>query len=129
LSDWGGSFSVNPWISRLLTTFLSPFLDGSNPPTLLIPNDLLTADALFDGVAAEPLTVADDPVASAALLDGPDTLALPISQYLLSDIILDGANPAALGVPPDQIPALALLDSFSSTTLGVANYIICGRGR
>ena len=64
---------MNPWISKLPTTFLSPFLDGSNPPALLIPDDLLTADTLFDGVATATLTVADDPVASAALLDSADS--------------------------------------------------------
>ena len=107
MSDWGGSFSVNPWISTLPTTFLSPFLDGSNPPALLIPDDLLTTDALFDGVATATLTVADDPVAPATLLDSADTATFPIPQYLLSDIILDGADPATLGVPPDQISAVA----------------------
>ena len=31
-----------------MTVALSPFLDGYNPPALLIPDDLLTADAVFD---------------------------------------------------------------------------------
>jgi hypothetical protein len=120
---------VNPWISKLPTTFLSPFLDGSNPPALLIPDDLLIADALFDGVATATLTVADDPVAPATLLDSPDATTFSIPQYLLADIILHGADPATLGVPPDQIATLTLLDSFGPTTLGIANYKILSQGR
>ena len=120
---------MNPWISRLLTTFLSPFLDGSNPPALLIPDDLLIADALFDGVATATLTVADDPVAPATLLDSPDAATFPIPQYLFSNIILDGADPATLGVPPDQIATVTLLDSFDPTTLSISHHIVIGYGR
>jgi hypothetical protein len=96
---------------------------------LLIPNDLLTAAALFDGVPTPTLTVADDPVAPTTLLDSADTATFPIPQHLLSDVILDSADPAALGVPPNQIPALALLDSFSSTTLGIVAHIILSQSR
>jgi hypothetical protein len=120
---------VNPWISKLPTTFLSPFLDGSNSPPLLIPGNLLIADALFDGVATATLNVADDPVAPATLLDSPDAATFSIPQYLLADIILHDTDPATLGVPPDQIPAVTRLDGFSSTTLGIANDIILSQGR
>lgn len=112
---------MNPWIGKLPTTFLLPLLNGSNSPPLLIPNDLLTTNALFDGVAAVPLTVTDDPVTPATLLDSADTATFPIPQNLLSDIILDGADPATLGITPNQISALASLDSFNSMTLGIAD--------
>jgi hypothetical protein len=108
---------------------LSPFLDGANPATLLIPNDLLTTNTLFDAVAAVSLTVADDPVAPATMLDSADTATFPIPQYLLSDIILDDADPATLGVPPDQISTVTSLDGFGPTTLGVADHVILSQSR
>ena len=120
---------MNPWISKLPTTFLSPFLDGSHPLAFLVTDDLLTANTLFDAVAAASLTVADDPVAPATTLDSADTATFPIPQYLFSNIILHGADPATLGVPPDQISAVASLEGFSSTALGVANHIILSQGR
>jgi hypothetical protein len=96
---------------------------------LLIPDDLLTTDALFDGVATATLTVANDPVAPATLLDSPDAATFSIPQYLLADIILHGADPATLGVPPDQIPAVTLLDGFSPTTLGITDHVILSQSR
>ena len=114
---------------RFHDAVLSPFLDGSHPPALLIPDDLLTAAPCSMVYRRLALTVADDPVAPATLLDSADAATFPISQYLLSDIILDGADPATLGVPPDQISAVASLDGFSSTTLSISHHIILGQGR
>jgi hypothetical protein len=96
---------------------------------LLIPDDLLTTAALFDGVATATLTVADDPVAPATLLDSPDAATFSIPQHLLSGIILDGADPTTFGIPPNQISAVASFDGFSPTTLSVANHIILSQGR
>jgi hypothetical protein len=96
---------------------------------LLIPNDLLTADTLFDGVAALPLTVTNDPVAPATLLDSPDAATFSIPQHLLSGIILDGADPATLGVPPDQISAMTPFDGFGPTPLGIADHVILSKSR
>jgi hypothetical protein len=63
-----------------MTAALSPFLDSSSPSALLIPDDLLTADTLFDCIATTTLTVADDPVASAALLDRADSPLMGTSE-------------------------------------------------
>jgi hypothetical protein len=108
---------------------LSPFLDGSNPSSLLIPNDLLTTNTRFDGVAAVPLTVTDDPVTLATLLNSADTATFPIPQHLFSDIILDGTDPTALGVSSDQISAMASLDGFGPTPLGIADHVFLSQSR
>jgi hypothetical protein len=112
-----------------MTAALLPFLDGSHPLAFLVTDDLLTANTLFDAVAAASLTVADDPVAPATTLDSADTATFPIPQYLFSNIILHGADPATLGVPPDQISAVTSLDGFGPTTLSISHHIVIGYGR